>query len=97
MILWLTNANTWFTIKIEIRYIVSGVQEGGDCMTNGNMLRGRIVQEYGSVKKFCTENGFSHSLIYMKLNGKSDFTYKQIEEIAEILKIPHKEIGAYFF
>lgn len=60
-------------------------------------LRGKIVEVFGTIGKFCEEVGLSQNLLSMKLNGKSDFTYDQIVAISNALGISSREIGDYFF
>lgn len=62
-----------------------------------NKLRGRIVELYGSQKKFASEISLSEQSITAKLNGRSDFTQEDILKWSNALKISKEEIGTYFF
>lgn len=60
-------------------------------------LRGRIKEILGSEKEYASQMGFSTFTATTKLNGKSDFKANEIIKSCHILKIPMKEIDAYFF
>lgn len=75
---------------------LADTQEGGDILKY-KKLRGKIVEVFGTNKKFCDAVGITPQNLSMKLNGWSAFTYDQIEQFAAVLNIPTKEIGSYFF
>lgn len=62
-----------------------------------SMLRGRIIQRYGSLKNFVEPMGLSYPTIIAKLSGSKGFTQAEIRKICELLDIKSKEIPAYFF
>lgn len=64
---------------------------------NYNKLRGRIIENYGSITAFATVLEISTVSLSMKLNNKMRFTSDDIIKIVELLGIPADEIGEYFF
>ena len=60
-------------------------------------LRGRIVEIFGSQRRFAEEVGKSEVTIVSKLSGKMSFTMADVQEWSRLLQIPLEEIGAYFF
>lgn len=60
-------------------------------------LRGRIVEIFGSQRRFAEEVGKSEVTIVSKLSGKMSFTMTDVQEWSRLLQIPLEEIGAYFF
>lgn len=60
-------------------------------------LRGRIREICGTEGRWAEEMGFSGFTSTMKLNGKSYFKSDEIIRCCEILAIPTKDIGEYFF
>lgn len=66
-------------------------------MFNHSKLLGRM-REYGFTQESLSKTmGINESTLNFKLNGKAFFNAKEIDKIAELLKIPDKEIGVYFF
>lgn len=62
-----------------------------------NKLRGRIVEKFGSVKRFCEETGICRVTLNNKLSGRTVFTADDITKICDALDIDVAEIGDYFF
>ena len=64
---------------------------------NHSKLLGRM-REYGFTQESLSKAmGINESTLNLKLNGKGFFNTKEIDKIAELLQIPDKEIGVYFF
>ena len=64
---------------------------------NYSKLRGRIKECGYTQDKLAQEIGINKSSLSCKLNGKYDFTSKEIDCICKVLDISNDEIGAYFF
>lgn len=62
-----------------------------------NVLRGRIVQKYGSLKNFVEPVGLSYASILAKISGSTDWTASEVQRICRLLEIQPKEIPDYFF
>ena len=62
-----------------------------------NKLRGRIVEKYGTMKKFAEEVGISRQALSQKLRGRIKFTMNDIQRYVTLLDIPKDEIGLFFF
>ena len=60
-------------------------------------LIGRIIEKFGSQKKFAPAVRLSERSLSLKLNGLVPFKQPEIDKSAELLSIPEKEIGLYFF
>lgn len=60
-------------------------------------LRGRITEKFGTESHFAKVLGVSLVAVSRKLTGKSGFTGRDIEKWCEVLEIPLKEVGSYFF
>lgn len=60
-------------------------------------LRGRIVEKYGSQRKFAEIVGKSDVTVISKLSGKASFTMTDIKEWSKLLDISLQDIGVYFF
>lgn len=64
---------------------------------NYSKLLGRI-REFGlTQERLAKAIGKDKSTLTMKLNGRSAFTQKEIDEICKVLDISNDEIGDYFF
>lgn len=61
------------------------------------LLRGRIVQKYGTMSEFANALGVAKQTISAKLTGKIGITRKDIELWSELLEIPKSDYGEYFF
>ena len=60
-------------------------------------LRGKIKEKFGTESRFAQALGVSLITVSKKLNGRSQFTKKDIEKWSETLGIPIEEAGSYFF
>lgn len=58
---------------------------------------GLIVAIYGSRGAFAKELGISKSALSNKLNNKTAWSTKEIRRCCELLAIPPKDVGLYFF
>ena len=64
---------------------------------NYNKLRGRIIEIFGTQKRFAKEMKVSERTLSLKLNNKIFFSQDEITIISELLKIESSEIQVYFF
>ena len=64
---------------------------------NNSMLRGRIIQKYGTLRNFVEPMGLSYPTILAKLSGNSDWTQSEIRKVCDLLDIKAKNIPEYFF
>lgn len=62
-----------------------------------NKLKGRIVEKLGNVLTFGEKMGISKTALYLKLNGKYDFTQEEIYKAMEVLEIKPEDLHLYFF
>ena len=60
-------------------------------------LRSRIREVFQSESKFAKALGISPAAVSMKLNGKIDFTIKEVKASCKALKIEFYEVTEYFF
>ena len=61
------------------------------------LLRGRMVEKYGSVKAFARENtSGSYQNVINKLNGTTKINTEEMREWAEALDIESEEVGRFF-
>ena len=60
-------------------------------------LRGKIREVFGTEKQFAKALGISSTSLSLKFNGEASFKQSQIRRCCELLGIPVKEIGQYFF
>lgn len=60
-------------------------------------LRGKIKEKFGSQDNFATAMDMDRSTMSLKLNGKSDWTRREIEKSCALLSIPVAEAYVYFF
>ncbi len=60
-------------------------------------LIGKIIEKYGTRRKFAEVVGVSENSMSLKLNGKTDFSRDEIARWAELLDIAVSDIGEYFF
>ena len=61
------------------------------------MLKGRVIQKFGSYRDFACNLGKSVQTVSAKLNGKVQFTQADIVEWCGLLDIKSDEIMQYFF
>lgn len=60
-------------------------------------LNGRIVEVFGTKKKFAESMNLSVKSISSKTNNKRSWQQDEISKACELLKIPSDEINLYFF
>lgn len=64
---------------------------------NYSKLLGRIRESGLTQEQLAKAIGKNKSTISSKLNGRSPFTAKEIDDICKVLNISNDEIGDYFF
>lgn len=62
-----------------------------------NKLRGRIIEKFGSQKRFAEALGISENSFSLKMNCKTGFSQSDMDDCARLLDIPLDEYGSYFF
>jgi hypothetical protein len=62
-----------------------------------SMLKGKIVEVYGSGERFAMALGISAVSLSGKLNNQVGWKQKEIVKICELLDIPTEFIPVYFF
>ena len=60
-------------------------------------LRGRIVEKYGTQRRFAMENQLSDRSMSLKLNNDIRLSQEEIMKSCELLDIDTQEIPVYFF
>ncbi|QBX24910.1 hypothetical protein Javan220_0006 [Streptococcus phage Javan220] len=60
-------------------------------------LNGRIVEIFGTKKKFAESMNLSVKSVSSKTNNKRSWQQDEISKACELLKIPSDEINLYFF
>lgn len=60
-------------------------------------LRGRIVEKYGTNKRFAEKINMAPSTLSMKLGGNIEWKQKEIEEARVALGLSVPDISKYFF
>lgn len=60
-------------------------------------LRGRIVERYGTLKKFAGDMGWSERTLSLKMNCKVFWKQPEIAKAVKLLDIPSNEVMEYFF
>lgn len=60
-------------------------------------LKGRIVEVFGSQSVFANKLGVSKNSVSRKLNCKTEFSQRDIEEWSKLLNIQLSDYGDYFF
>ena len=60
-------------------------------------LSGKIVEKYGTQYNFAIALGLSERSLSLKLNNRVPWKNTELQKAIELLDIPEKEIGAYFF
>lgn len=60
-------------------------------------LRGRIVEKFGTYSAFFNHLDITSIQASRKLNGKSDFSRKDIVHWCELLDIDLKDVGLFFY
>jgi transcriptional regulator with XRE-family HTH domain len=64
---------------------------------NHSKLLGRIKEKGLTQEQLAREIEKNEGTLSAKLNGRSDFTAREIYDICKALEIPKREIGVYFF
>lgn len=60
-------------------------------------LRGKIVEVYGNQRAFAEALDVSEQTVTAKLNGRFDFSQKDIIKWCDLLGIKTEELSDYFF
>lgn len=60
-------------------------------------LKGRIVEKYGTQRKFAESNHISERTMSLKLNNEVRLSQEEILEWCEKLAIEPKDVHIYFF
>ena len=60
-------------------------------------LAGKIVEKYGTRKRFAEEIGLSENSISLKMNGKTGFSQEDMVQWGDLLDIETVDYGLYFF
>lgn len=66
-------------------------------MLNKNKFRAKIIENGFSIKQIAEMLHVSEVTLYRKINGKSDFTRKEIQKLKEILKLDVETVEEIFF
>lgn len=66
-------------------------------MFDTSKLRGRIVEKYGTCSAFFKLLSISDVQSFNKLNGKSEFSRKDVLEWSRLLDIDLKDVGLFFY
>lgn len=83
--------------KLKLVHITKHSKGGIYLKFNYSKLRGRIVEHYGTVTRFCGENKMNMQNFSKKLNNAAHFSIEDVINISELLSIPDEEIADYFF
>lgn len=59
-------------------------------------LRGRIIERYKTVRRFCAQEGYCYGNFIRKMCGKTEFSKADIFELSEKLEIPGDEMKLFF-
>lgn len=60
-------------------------------------LRGKIKEKYGTEGNFASALGISQNSLSRKFQDKIQFSSGDIRSWCELLDIPIKDVGSYFF
>ena len=60
-------------------------------------MNGKIVEVFGTKKKFAENMNLSEKSISSKTNNKRSWQQQEISKACELLHIPSDEINSYFF
>lgn len=63
---------------------------------NAKQLRIKLIERGLSVQELAKAVGISQATMYVKLNGKSDFTYKEVMSIKKTLALDIEEFNSIF-
>jgi len=64
---------------------------------NRNKLKAKVIENGFAMKQIAKMLQISESTLYRKINGKSDFTRKEIQDLKEILNLDTKTAEEIFF
>ena len=68
-----------------------------DIVYDYELLKDKISEKGLTQETLATKLNMSRTSLNLKLNSKSNFTQTEIKVMAELLNIPSKELGNYFF
>lgn len=60
-------------------------------------LRGRIIEKYGTLRKFASDMNWSERTLSLKMNCKVFWKQPEIAKAAKLLEIPSDKVMEYFF
>lgn len=69
----------------------------GDIIMDYSKLRSKIIEKYGSQRRFAKDINKSVQTVSRKMTGEVDFSKSDIIEWSSKLDIDTPEIGIYFF
>lgn len=64
---------------------------------NYNFLKGKIVENFGTIDKYAIALGVSRQALSLKLSNKASFTQDQIFKSMSLLKLTSEEVVKAFF
>lgn len=62
-----------------------------------NKLIGRIIEKFGTRKRFAEAINISENSLSLKLTGKTGISQEDVDRWAKLLDIEVSEYGSYFF
>lgn len=62
-----------------------------------NILRGKIIERFGSLSKFATAMGLSPATLSWRMTGRAEWKRDEIVKAIKLLGIHPTEIALYFF
>lgn len=68
-----------------------------DVIFDTSKLRGRVKEVFGTDGKFAEAMGCGSNTMSAKLNGKSEFSQKEIIKAVKLLLLSISDIPSYFF
>lgn len=68
-----------------------------DIVYDYELLKDKISEKGLTQETLAPKLNMSRTSLNLKLNSKSNFTQTEIKVMAELLNIPSKELGNYFF
>ena len=80
------------SVKVSLRK-----RKEGDIVSENRLLRGRIIQKFGTQGEFAEKLQSTEQTVTAKLNGRSQFSQNDIIKWCNLLDIESGEIGDYFF
>lgn len=64
---------------------------------NKDELKAQIVRKNKTANQLCAAIGISRTAWFRKLNGKSQFTLKEVVDIREVLDLDDEQTNIIFF